>query len=156
MIKKALVFAITAACLTSGAAFAQSSDYRNDRNERNGRYEHNDRDGRYQRDGRDERYATSQRDYGRHDRYDRYDRNNRYYSRDYGYRHNGHGYQQRYQMRRGERFSQHYRGQHVVVSDWRRHRLHQPRYGHHWVQVGTDYALVAIATGIIAQVLLNH
>ena len=31
-----------------------------------------------------------------------------------------------------------------------------PPRGYHWVQNGPDYVLVAIATGIIAQILLNH
>ena len=28
--------------------------------------------------------------------------------------------------------------------------------GHQWVQVGTDYVLVAIATGLIANLILNN
>jgi len=44
-----------------------------------------------------------------------------------------------------------YRSRQYVVEDWRGHRLHQPPHGYQWVQVGGDYVLVAIATGIIAQ-----
>jgi len=57
---------------------------------------------------------------------------------------------------RGGRLPQYYRGHEYVVDDWREHRLHQPPRGYHWVQVGGDYVLVAIATGIIASILLNQ
>jgi hypothetical protein len=49
MNKKALIFAAVAACLTSGAALAQSYDYRDQ--QRSERYGQHDRDGR---DGRDD------------------------------------------------------------------------------------------------------
>lgn len=154
MNKKALVFAVAAACLTSGAAFAQSYDYRSDRNDgdqRGTRYERNDRHERSDRYDRNDRRDYSQRrDYSRHDGYNRPDR---YDSRSYGYRDN---HQRRYQMQRGQRLSQYYRGDHYVVSDWRSRRLYAPQRGYQWVQAGNDYALVAIATGIIATVLLNH
>ena len=45
--------------------------------------------------------------------------------------------------------------QYVIVNP-RHHRLHTPPRGHHWVQVGGDYVLVAIATGIIANIIFNH
>jgi Ni/Co efflux regulator RcnB len=28
--------------------------------------------------------------------------------------------------------------------------------GHRWVQVGADYVLIAIATGVIASIILNN
>jgi len=49
-----------------------------------------------------------------------------------------------------------YRNHEYVVDDWRAHRLSPPPRGHHWVQVGADYVLVAIATGIIAQLVLSQ
>jgi Ni/Co efflux regulator RcnB len=49
-----------------------------------------------------------------------------------------------------------YRGRQYVVDDWRGHRLSAPPRGYHWVQSGGDYILVAIATGIIASILLNQ
>jgi Ni/Co efflux regulator RcnB len=165
MNKKALVFAVAAACLTSGAAFAQSTDYRSDRNDgdqRSAQYQHNDRYDRYdrndnyQRDGR--RDGSRYDGYGRNTRYDgHYRQPSRYdYRSDYRSDYRGDYRQQRYQMRRGERLSQYYRGDYAVVSDWRSRRLYAPQYGYQWVQAGNDYALVAIATGIIASVLLNH
>jgi hypothetical protein len=38
----------------------------------------------------------------------------------------------------------------------RGHHLSAPPRGYHWVQMGGDYVLVAIATGVILQLLLNH
>jgi Ni/Co efflux regulator RcnB len=152
MIKKALVFAVAAACLTSGAAFAQSYDYRNDGyQQRSNTYERQDR---YDRSDRYDRNDNRQ-DYSRHDGYNR---DHRYDSRSHGYR-DAQRQQNRYerrQMRRGERLSQYDRADYYVVNDWRSRRLHAPQRGYHWVQSGNDYALVAIATGIIASVLLNR
>ncbi len=56
--------------------------------------------------------------------------------------------------KRGDRLPPAYRTRHYVVDNWRGHHLRQPPRGYHWVQVGADYVLIAIATGIIAQVLL--
>ena len=57
---------------------------------------------------------------------------------------------------RGDRLPPEYRGRQYVVDDWRGHRLSAPPRGYHWVQNGGDYVLAAIATGVIASVLLNH
>ena len=181
MNKKAIVFAVAVAALTCGAASAQSYEYRG---ERNGGYERDaysqpySSDSRTQRDYRDglvsehlsyadrDDYRHSRRDrndrwdrHDRHERWDRHDRHERYDHRPahaYGYGNYSGGNGSYYQMRRGERLAAHYRDQRYVVRDWRGHRLHQPQYGYQWVQAGNDYALVAIATGLIAQVLLNH
>lgn len=66
------------------------------------------------------------------------------------------GYGPRADFRRGARLPLEYRARYYVVDDWRNHRLNRPPRGHHWVQVGPDYVLVAIATGIIVQVLLGY
>ena len=50
----------------------------------------------------------------------------------------------------------HYHHKQYVVADWRRHHLYAPPRGHHWVQVGGDYVLVAIASGIITQILMGY
>lgn len=55
---------------------------------------------------------------------------------------------------RGDRLPVHYRDRRYVVDDWQGHRLSPPPRGYHWVQSGSDYLLVAIATGIIVQLLL--
>ena len=39
-----------------------------------------------------------------------------------------------------------------VVNDWRLHHLSPPPRGHHWVQVGYVYVLVAITTGVIVKI----
>lgn len=48
-----------------------------------------------------------------------------------------------------------YRAPRHVVHDWQARHLHEPPAGYHWVDAGGDYALVAIATGLIAGLLLN-
>jgi Ni/Co efflux regulator RcnB len=64
----------------------------------------------------------------------------------------------RHEFRRfhkGERMPLEYRHRQYVVKDYRAHHLHAPRKGYQWVQNGSDYAMVAIATGLIFQVLTN-
>jgi Ni/Co efflux regulator RcnB len=56
----------------------------------------------------------------------------------------------------GGRLPPPYRHRHYVVDDWRGHRLPPPPRGYYWVQAGADYVLVAIATGIILQILLSN
>ncbi len=57
---------------------------------------------------------------------------------------------------RGDHISSEYRHRNYVVDDWRVHHLSAPPRGYHWVQTGGDYVLIAIATGIIAQILLGR
>ena len=59
-------------------------------------------------------------------------------------------------FRRGQRLPAEYRSRQYVVDDWRGHHLSAPPRGYHWVQTGGDYVLVAIATGVILQLLLSH
>lgn len=59
-------------------------------------------------------------------------------------------------FRRGGRLPREYRNNTYVVNDWRGHHLNAPPRGYHWVQTGGDYVLVAITTGIIAQILLGN
>ena len=56
----------------------------------------------------------------------------------------------------GGRLPPQYRSRQYVVDDWRGHHLSAPPRGYHWVQTGGDYVLVAIATGVILQLLLNN
>jgi Ni/Co efflux regulator RcnB len=58
-------------------------------------------------------------------------------------------------FRPGYRLPPYYRSRQFAVDDWRGHRLSAPPRGYYWVQSGSDYLLVAIATGIIVQLLLN-
>ncbi len=59
-------------------------------------------------------------------------------------------------FRRGGRLPAEYRNHQYVVDDWRGHHLSAPPRGYHWVQTGNDYVLAAIATGVIASILLNQ
>jgi Ni/Co efflux regulator RcnB len=57
---------------------------------------------------------------------------------------------------KGGRMPPAYNQRQYVVDDWRGHHLSAPPRGYHWVQTGGDYVLVAIATGVILQLLLAH
>jgi len=59
-------------------------------------------------------------------------------------------------FQRGTRLPAQYRSRQYVVDDWRGHHLSAPPRGYHWVQTGGDYVLVAIATGVILQLLLGN
>jgi Ni/Co efflux regulator RcnB len=56
---------------------------------------------------------------------------------------------------RGGYISREYRSRAYEV-DYREHRLSRPPHGQRWVQVGSDYVLIAIATGVIASIILNQ
>jgi Ni/Co efflux regulator RcnB len=57
---------------------------------------------------------------------------------------------------RGDRLPDDYRDRQYVVDDYRGYGLHQPPRGYHWVGVNGDYVLAAIATGVIAQIVLSN
>ncbi len=137
---KTIVSAIMAMSLGLGnIAYAQHDDQRDDR----GRPERND-------DHRGNGDHRSDRDY-------RNDRNHRDDGRVYAEGSHNDRYQgERHRYQRGERLPPEYRGSQYVVEDWREHRLSAPPRGYRWVQSGGDYVLVAIATGLILQVLLNN
>lgn len=59
------------------------------------------------------------------------------------------------ELKRGERLPPRYRTHHYVIENWRAHKLSAPPRGHQWVQAGSDYALVAIATGLVVEVLVG-
>jgi Ni/Co efflux regulator RcnB len=59
------------------------------------------------------------------------------------------------QYYRGAYVPAEYRGRQYQVNDWRERRLQAPQPGQQWVQNGTNLALIAIATGLIAQIVLN-
>jgi Ni/Co efflux regulator RcnB len=60
------------------------------------------------------------------------------------------------EFRRGGRLPPELRDRQYVVSNWRAHRLAPPPRGYQWVQVGPDYVLAAVATGIIANLILSQ
>lgn len=57
------------------------------------------------------------------------------------------------ELRRGERLPARYQTHDHVIEDWRALRLSRPPRGHQWVRADRSYALVAIATGRVAQVV---
>ncbi|MEO7399866.1 MAG: RcnB family protein, partial [Polaromonas sp.] len=60
------------------------------------------------------------------------------------------------EFRRGGYIAREYRNHQYVVNNYRAYRLAPPPRGQQWVQVRGDYVLIAIATGLIANIVLNH
>jgi hypothetical protein len=52
---------------------------------------------------------------------------------------------------RGDRFD----GNRYVVNNWRHYRLRPPPPGYQWVQSGGQFVLIAVASGVIADIILN-
>ena len=141
LIAKALIAVLLAA---NAPAFAQHGhDRAQERREerRDDRREYRDERREERREYRDER-REDRRDYRDERREER-----REARRGAGPRHD---------LYRGQRLPANYHHKQYVVDNWRAHRLSAPPRGYHWVQVGNDYVLAAIATGIIASVLLGN
>lgn len=153
MKSSAIVYAIAAASLGfSALSAAQNNDWRGKRDDhprvqqpaprqfdQQGRNRHERRvENREQRriDSRHERRF----DYGDARRNDRYD----YYSA------------RGPQFRRGGYIPREFRNRQYYVTDYRPYHLSPPPRGHQWVQVGADYVLIAVATGLIAHIVLNY
>lgn len=139
--KKMIVSTLMVALLGAGASSFAQDRYHGDRDrheQRDDRRDHRDdrRDDR-RNDHRDERRDHRDERYARHDR-----------------RHDGAGPDRNFH--RGGRLPDRYRHNQYVVNDWRGHHLRQPPRGYHWVQTGSDYVLAAIATGLIADLIINH
>jgi len=129
----AISAAIALSMATGQLAFAQGNSNRNDRDRDEGRQQ--------ERHGNKPEHHDN-RDFGRsHNR-----------ERERG----GRGVGPNYEYYRGDRLPVEYRHRQYVVDDWRGHHLSAPPRGYHWVQSGSDYILIAIATGIIAQLLLGR
>ncbi|MEM5436800.1 RcnB family protein [Paraburkholderia diazotrophica] len=56
---------------------------------------------------------------------------------------------------KGDRLPAEYRDRNYQVDDWHSHGLSAPPRGYHWVGVNGDYVLAAVATGVIASVLIS-
>jgi Ni/Co efflux regulator RcnB len=128
---------MTVTLLASSAAFAQGHDRGGD----HGRSEHAQRGG----PGHDRGHPGNSNKYG-----DKH-----------GYKHdgrhdNGRGAGPKHNFYKGGYIPREYRGHQYVVNDWRSHRLTPPPRGYHWVQTGGDYVLIAISTGLIAQIILSN
>ncbi len=152
-----VVYAIVAATLSvSTLSFAQG-------NPNGGRFEKPT----LQRmdDRRDDRrdFREDRRDFRQERREDRRDfRDDRRADRHEYHHEYRHGPQVRYYQARGPQFQRgryipvEYRSHQYVVVNPYQHRLYAPPRGHQWVQVGSDYVLVAIATGLIVNLILNN
>jgi Ni/Co efflux regulator RcnB len=157
----AIACAIVAATLgLSSPSFAEGNKrHGGDENRQHGQQDpqRSSQYGPQQRDDlRQDWHRPDRRGYGHHDR--NHDT--------YGYRYEQRGRQDNarhsYYNARGPQFSRggyiprEYRSQQYVVANYRVHRLPLPPRNHQWVQVGADYVLIAIATGIIANIVLNY
>jgi Ni/Co efflux regulator RcnB len=128
-VNQTISLAIALSMTTGGLAFAQGEG-----NREGTRYAQSG-DQRLEREHRDERKSNN----GLHKGSERGER--------------GAGPDQRWY--RGDRLPVEYRHRNYVVDDWRGHHLSAPPRGYYWVQNGGDYLLVAIATGVIAQLILG-
>ena len=156
MKSSAIVSAILASALTLGSfgAFAQGQVY--DRNASNNPEIYQRTHPEDARNSRNLQGPTrgSDRNYNPNP-----ERNND--RRDYA-RQNGREQQRYYygarspEFRRGGYIPYEYRNRQYYVSDWRGHHLSAPPRGYQWVQVGGDYVLIALATGLIANLILNQ
>lgn len=128
---KRLIITTLAATLLAGTALSGTAMAAGQRHDDRGRYDqrHDDRhDSRYDR--RDDR---------RDHRADRRDDRREY---------------RRWQ--RGQRLDARYRGNGYYVSDYRRHGLRAPPRGYRWQRVDDNYILAAVATGLIASVIIAN
>lgn len=155
-----LAFAVTAPVL--------ARDDRGHDRDRSHRYDHRDdrRDDR--RDWRDDR---------RDDRHDRRDQRQAYRHGYHDGRRDDRRHDRRYYDRRyyapprvvyrpaphyhrwavGQRYRDYYRGPVYVVNDYGHYHVRRPPRGYHWVRDDRgNLLMVAIATGIIADLLLHH
>lgn len=60
------------------------------------------------------------------------------------------------QFKRGGYIPREFRNHQYRVVNYQAYRLSAPPRGHQWVQVGADYVLIALATGLIAHIVLNY
>ncbi len=135
MKSKALVCAITLAALSFGSlSYAQEYDRRG-RGAEPQRFEQR---GSMHRDGRDFNARHANHRDARHEQHD--------------WHADAHGPR----FHRGDRIPTAYRHRGHAMNNWHAQHLHAPAQGQQWVQVGTDYALIAIATGVIAQLVFNR
>ncbi|MCS4281296.1 Ni/Co efflux regulator RcnB [Stenotrophomonas rhizophila] len=128
--------------------------------------------------GHDRREWRDDRRDNRHDRHDRHDRrevrHDRRYDRRYDPRYDNRGYYRpgpppprvvyrpapgygSYGWARGHRYREYYGGPVYVVNDYSRYSVRRPPRDHHWIRDDRgNLLLVAIATGIIADYVINR
>jgi Ni/Co efflux regulator RcnB len=57
---------------------------------------------------------------------------------------------------KGDRLPTEYRSNQYVVSDWKNNHLRKPPRGYHWVQANNQYVLAAVASGVIADIMMGN
>lgn len=155
MTSKHILFALAAASLSfASLSFADNDDRRGPGRGEVPRLEQRGPMGRDGHDaGRRNFDRRDQRDYrhGHGNHYDNRGGDKRHIARrDWNYGARGPDYH------RGGYIPYEYRNRQYVVNNWRDHHLNAPPRGQQWVQVGSDYVLIGIATGIIAQLVLSR
>lgn len=124
--KRLITASLAVLMLAGGAGAASAQDYRNDNHRGNQAYE------------------QGRRDQARHEnRMDRRD-DRRDDRREYR------------RWAKGQRLDHRYRGNSYYVSDYRRYGLRQPPRGYRWQRVNDQYVLAAVATGLIASVIIAN
>lgn len=152
MKSKVIIFAIATASLGfSTATLARDNDRRGDRDEQP-RAEHS---GQHNDEYRTQNRYENRQSYRSDRSKDHWD--NRLDDR-FERRNDRHDYYnaRRPEFRRGGYIPRDYRSRQYYITDYRAYHLSPPPRGHQWVQVGADYVLIAIATGLIANIILNN
>jgi Ni/Co efflux regulator RcnB len=152
MEKKHLIIPALVTALLSASASSFAQDRYHGAGDRDSRYSQRERSDRDDRNDRGDRYDRQD------DRRDGYQARGggRYGNEGWGEERRWNGAGPEHSFRRGDRLPSRYRNHQYVVNNWREHRLRPPPRGYQWVQTGSDYVLAAIATGVIADLIINH
>lgn len=126
--KRILTASVAVLMLASSAGVASAQEWRND-HRNDGRYES-------RHDSRSSAYEKGRRDQAKFER--KQDR--REYRR----------------WAKGQRLDARYRDNRYYVSDYRARGLRAPPRGYRWQRVDDQYVLAAVATGLIASVILAN
>jgi Ni/Co efflux regulator RcnB len=143
----------------------RGNDRNDHRNDNDHRYDNRNTNTRHNWNGNHNGNRHDNRGWDRHrsdwSKHPNYWDNRRHDRRDYArYRYNQghyrapHGYHYR-TWHRGDHLPRAYYGSSYIVYDYRPYRLYAPPYGYHWVRVGNDVLLTALATGVVLDVLYN-
>ncbi|KAA0892748.1 RcnB family protein [Pusillimonas sp. ANT_WB101] len=165
MISKILSSALVAACLAmSGTAFAEGHhDHQNSEHNSSARQgPRNNQPGRMVHPGPSNRDRYARGHENRAWAHDNYARGHDHYERGHGHYRRGHdtyygrGAGPYHNYYRGGWVPAQYRQRQYIVNDWHHYHLYAPPRGYYWVQSGSDFLLTAIATGLIAQIILSN
>ena len=145
---KHLLYAVLAATTAAAPMAASAQPYDHGRHEDRGRYDSRDRHD--QRDRYDRRHPESWRGRSEWREYHGV-RSGYWFAPGYGYYPVNPRW--RHVWRRGAYVPGPYR--HLYVQDWRYYGLRPPPRGYRWVYADGNFVLMAMATGLIAEVILH-